>query len=84
MTDDQIPGDPSSRPPLILQAPIIITVKPLGTIVVEGRVIVRTLDGHVLTPPTFKQPGVVKFCGCGRSANKPFCDGSHKKVSGEQ
>ena len=83
MTDDQTPRDPSSPPPPF-PAPITITVKPLGTIIVEGAVIVRTPEGTQLIPPPFKQPGVVKFCGCGRSGNKPFCDGSHKKVSGEQ
>jgi CDGSH-type Zn-finger protein len=63
--------------------PTYITVKPHGTIIVEGPVVVRNLDGVELTPPPFKQPGVVKFCGCGRSANRPFCDGSHKKVDSE-
>lgn len=23
----------------------------------------------------------VEFCGCGRSENLPFCDGTHKRVS---
>ncbi|HUW07614.1 MAG TPA: CDGSH iron-sulfur domain-containing protein [Williamwhitmania sp.] len=23
----------------------------------------------------------VEFCGCGRSENLPFCDGTHKKVT---
>ena len=24
------------------------------------------------------EPGVYWWCGCGKSANQPFCDGSHK------
>ncbi len=63
---------------------IFITVKPSGTITVHGIIPVQDLDGNQLTIPTFKQPGVIKFCGCGRSANKPFCDGSHKRESGEE
>ena len=30
-------------------------------------------DGNVLE--TLENP---KFCGCGQSKEKPFCDGSHK------
>lgn len=26
---------------------------------------------------------MVAFCRCGQSANKPFCDGSHKRVNFE-
>ena len=59
--------------------PITITVKPRGTIQVEGPVIVRDLDGNEIPQPPPKHPGIVKFCGCGRSGNKPFCDGSHKR-----
>ena len=61
------------------QPPIPISFKKKGTIYVEGAVVVRDEDGNLVPIPTFKQPGVVKFCGCGRSANKPFCDGSHKR-----
>jgi CDGSH-type Zn-finger protein len=49
--------------------------------VIPAPVIVRDLEGNELPIPPFKQPGVVKFCGCGRSGNKPFCDGSHKKAT---
>lgn len=31
---------------------------------------VKTLDGKM-----------VALCRCGQSANKPFCDGTHKKVN---
>lgn len=58
--------------------PITITVKPRGTISIEAEVIVRDVDGNEIPQPPPKRPGIVKFCGCGRSANKPFCDGSHK------
>ncbi len=52
-----------------------ITVAHNGPIRVEG-------DFEVLDPEgkAFSFPGrtVVAFCRCGHSANKPFCDGSHK------
>lgn len=61
------------------QGPITITVKPLGTIIIHGAARIVDPDGNEIPIPQFKQPGVIKLCGCGRSANRPFCDGSHKK-----
>ena len=65
------------------QDPVIITVKPQGTIVIHGAARVIDIEGNEIPIPLFKQPGVVKLCGCGRSGNKPFCDGSHKRGGGE-
>lgn len=62
-----------------MSSPIKISFKKKGTIYVEGVAEVRDEDGNLVPIPVFKQPGVVKFCGCGRSLNKPFCDGSHKR-----
>lgn len=64
-------GDPA--------APVSITWKPSGPIVVEGPVVVRDNAGTILTPPPQKIPGQLKLCGCGRSLDKPWCDGSHKR-----
>ncbi|HEV8122911.1 MAG TPA: CDGSH iron-sulfur domain-containing protein [Gemmatimonadales bacterium] len=69
----------SDSPPEQIPGPILITVKPKGTIVIHGAARIEDVEGNPLIIPTFKQPGVIKLCGCGRSANKPFCDGSHKK-----
>ncbi|MFN8653303.1 MAG: CDGSH iron-sulfur domain-containing protein [Gemmatimonadales bacterium] len=63
--------------------PIKISFKKKGTIYVEGASIeVRDDEGNLVPIPTFKQPNVVKLCGCGKSLNKPFCDGSHKRDPG--
>jgi CDGSH-type Zn-finger protein len=51
-----------------------------GTLVVEGPVTVRDEEGNEIPQPAAKHPGIVKFCGCGLSKEKPFCDGSHKQV----
>ncbi len=58
---------------------IEILVKPHGSIAVRGPVVVRDPDGNEIPRPTGKHPGITKFCGCGRSKNKPFCDGSHRE-----
>ena len=66
-----------------MDTPVTITPKPNGPLLVEGPVRLRTADGHELTPPPRKdgRPAeVVALCRCGGSANKPFCDGSHKRI----
>jgi CDGSH-type Zn-finger protein len=47
-----------------------------GSIRITGVVDLVDGDGHVLE--TLENP---KFCGCGNSKEKPFCDGSHKGLS---
>jgi len=59
--------------------PVTITWKPAGPLVVEGPVTVLDNEGRPLEPPPAQVPGQVKLCGCGLSATKPFCDGSHKR-----
>ncbi|MCX6442093.1 MAG: CDGSH iron-sulfur domain-containing protein [Actinobacteria bacterium] len=44
-----------------------------GSIRITGEVEMVDADGNVLE--TLQNP---KFCGCGQSKEKPFCDGSHK------
>jgi CDGSH-type Zn-finger protein len=69
---------PPDNPADLTPGPITITVKPSGTIVIHGPADIVDPEGNPLTIPVFKQPGVIKLCGCGKSANRPFCDGSHK------
>jgi CDGSH-type Zn-finger protein len=45
-----------------------------GSIRITGIVDFVDADGNVTN--TVENP---KFCGCGRSKEKPFCDGSHKE-----
>jgi Iron-binding zinc finger CDGSH type len=50
-----------------------VTVYPDGPLVVRGDFELREVDGEqIATGQT------VALCRCGRSALKPFCDGSHK------
>jgi len=44
-----------------------------GSIRVSATVDLVDADGNVVQ--TLENP---KFCGCGHSKEKPFCDGSHK------
>lgn len=50
-----------------------IEVTKNGPLLVHGEIIVR--DKHGNESPKNK---VTAFCRCGQSANKPFCDGTHK------
>jgi len=47
-----------------------------GSIRISGEVDFIDADGLVL-----KTESNVKLCGCGRSKDKPYCDGSHKDVT---
>ena len=55
-----------------------VTVKVLenGPLMVKGECELRDTQGHVLA-----SKGEQMFlCRCGSSANKPYCDGAHKKI----
>ncbi|MEU8176910.1 CDGSH iron-sulfur domain-containing protein [Microbispora hainanensis] len=53
-----------------------VTVTPCedGPLLVRGPFTLMTQDGRHIDPGR----ATVALCRCGRSATKPFCDGSHK------
>jgi CDGSH-type Zn-finger protein len=52
-----------------------VTVYPDGPLIVRGDFGLQTVDG---TP--IEAHRTVALCRCGRSAVKPFCDGSHQRA----
>ena len=58
--------------------PPSIGVEPNGPLWVRGGVPVVSEDGTA-----YEVRNRVTLCRCGRSSNKPFCDGSHKRVGFE-
>lgn len=52
-----------------------IKVSSDGPLLVEGTIAITHPDGRVE-----ERPGKCALCRCGASANKPFCDGSHRRV----
>ncbi|MGH9510335.1 MAG: CDGSH iron-sulfur domain-containing protein [Terriglobales bacterium] len=59
-------------------ADVKITVKTNGPYRIEGAVKLVDLEGKewdVSAKPAFS------LCRCGHSANKPFCDGTHKTIN---
>lgn len=57
--------------------PTEVSVKmlPDGPLFVNGPISLAYADGS-----REEKTGVTAFCRCGASENKPFCDGSHKKI----
>jgi uncharacterized Fe-S cluster protein YjdI len=55
-----------------------IEVTPGGPLIIRGKLSVKNADG------TFSnKENATAFCRCGASANKPYCDGSHRKITFE-
>ncbi|MBU6243833.1 MAG: CDGSH iron-sulfur domain-containing protein [Actinomycetales bacterium] len=52
-----------------------VTVLADGPLQVEGRIRILAADGTLI-----KECEQVFLCRCGQSGNKPFCDGTHRKV----
>lgn len=46
-----------------------------GPLMVHGDISVKDASGSII-----QKGKVTAFCRCGGSANKPYCDGSHKKI----
>ncbi len=53
-----------------------VTVLTNSPLLVKGEHEVKDAQGNVLPAK-----GETYLCRCGASANKPFCDGTHKKIS---
>ena len=49
-----------------------------GPLIVSGTLTIEGADGSTET-----KKGKTAFCRCGRSGDKPFCDGSHNKADFE-
>ncbi|AGZ43625.1 CDGSH iron-sulfur domain-containing protein [Actinoplanes friuliensis] len=47
-----------------------------GPLLLRGDFTIRTPEGEVIEPGR----GTVALCRCGKSAIKPFCDGTHKAI----
>lgn len=70
----QVPAPPEPQP---AAAAVKITVRPGGSLLLEGPFQVVMPDG------TLVREGVkCGLCRCGHSKTKPFCDGSHKAYPG--
>jgi len=57
--------------------PAKVTINSNGAIRIEGEFTIHDPEGN-----QFGLGGrsVISLCRCGQSANKPFCDGSHKST----
>lgn len=64
-TDDGAQEEPGEQ--------VTVDPQPNGPLYLRGRIQVRGPDGSVIREDTR-----VALCRCGGSANKPYCDGSHK------
>jgi uncharacterized Fe-S cluster protein YjdI len=58
-----------------VEAETIIETATNGPLMVYGNVTVKDKNGTLT-----KKSNATAFCRCGASQNKPFCDGSHKKI----
>jgi CDGSH-type Zn-finger protein len=58
---------------------VTIRLRDDGPLVIQGPVRIIDAEGREFTPPAEKP--LVALCRCGQSANKPFCDGTHKRCN---
>ncbi len=56
-----------------------VTILENGPVIIRGKFEAIGIDGRALNlTPADRERGIA-FCRCGRTQNKPFCDGSHAK-----
>lgn len=65
---------PAASPEVVAAETIAETV-PNGPLLVYGNLLVKDSSGA-----QSRKSQVTAFCRCGASGNKPYCDGSHKKI----
>ena len=57
--------------------PVKITVRPNGSLRVEGPIVLCDAEGREWN---LAGKSTISLCRCGHSANRPFCDGTHKQI----
>jgi CDGSH-type Zn-finger protein len=60
--------------------PAKITINNNGSIRIEGEFTIHDAEGK---PFDLAGRDTIGLCRCGQSENKPFCDGSHRRVGFE-
>jgi uncharacterized Fe-S cluster protein YjdI len=68
-------NDGSGALPTTAATERVIEATPNGPLVLQGPCTVKHADGREET-----HAGKVALCRCGASANKPYCDGSHRRA----
>ncbi len=68
-------GAATAKAPETATTRSIISLKADGPLILSGDFEIRAPDGTVLFTGQ-----KAALCRCGHSANKPFCDGAHKRV----
>lgn len=61
--------------PNVVDAETIIEVTENGPLLVYGNVKIKDAQGNEVV-----KNKVTAFCRCGASSNKPYCDGTHRKI----
>lgn len=59
-----------------VEAETIVETITNGPLMVYGNVTVKDSSGNLT-----KKNNATAFCRCGGSSNKPYCDGTHKKIN---
>ena len=67
----RLDGGPEEEAP----AEPVVVPRPNGPLFVHGRVRIEDADGTLIREDTR-----LALCRCGASENKPFCDGSHRRI----
>jgi CDGSH-type Zn-finger protein/uncharacterized Fe-S cluster protein YjdI len=72
--EGRLPADVPAKPDADLSAPLSIKPIPNGPVQCAGPLTLRGSEGRTaFSDQTF-------LCRCGGSNNKPYCDGTHKKI----
>lgn len=53
----------------------VIEPTPNGPLMVHGTIGIKDASGNLT-----RKENITAFCRCGGSSNKPFCDGTHRKI----
>jgi uncharacterized Fe-S cluster protein YjdI len=68
---ERLDGGPQEQP----DAEMTVTPRPNGPLYVRGNIRIVNSRGELVREDTR-----MALCRCGNSENKPFCDGSHRRV----